>query len=343
MTRVYSLLGVTAATFIAGGCGTDQGEPTGKTFRLLLRIPTNAFPGEISGPVQWQVFLDSLLSENVEVPDPDISEASDFDAVDGVVTVSATTTQLHGTLGGSITFGVSFADFQTTQEFQIPDGDGEFWVVFTYQVAGAIPNSQFSYRIPYEDGTDVRVTGDDLTHPDVPGRYDMVGIPQTEEHNIVAARAGRIEAIEDSNAEPTDSNNYVWISHGSFNDAEPPQWVIQEMSKYSHLVTDSVPDELAEGVMVEAGDVIGVEGDVGEADGVHLHFEVAVPTDPANPIDADGFIIGENRTPRICSLMKLVPGGSLYDLIPNWPTWLIDHATVEGEEHYKAAPCANEP
>ncbi|MGE3180402.1 MAG: M23 family metallopeptidase [Phycisphaerae bacterium] len=347
MFRNYCFRALAIPLLVCCGCRPMDPEPatSGKTFRLLLRIPASAIAGDISGPVEWRILLDGFLAENVEVPIPADSEAGDFAAVEGVVTVSATTEQLHSTVGGQIQFGVKFAGFETTQLFQIPDGDGEYWVVFTYQRPGAVPESQYSYRIPYEDGTKVRVTGDDLTHPNAPGRYDMVGIPTGQPHNLVAARDGRIEAIVDSNAEPTDVNNYVWISHGFFSDDDPPQWQIVEMTKYSHPLQNSVPSHLAVGDMVQAGDIIGVEGDVGLAGGVHLHFEVAVPTDPANPIDPDGFIIGENRTPRICSLMKLVAGGSpgvVYALQPNSPTWFIDHATVAGEDHYVAASCEDE-
>ena len=43
--------------------------------------------------------------------------------------------------------------------------------------------------------------------------------------------------------------------------------------------------------------MLGFEGDVGQAGGEHLHFEVAVPDDPANAIDGGGFIIGQARVP----------------------------------------------
>jgi hypothetical protein len=48
---------------------------------------------------------------------------------------------------------------------------------------------------------------------------------------------------------------------------------------------------------------LGDEGDVGCASLRHLHFEVAVPYNSADPIiPTGGFIKGENRIPRICGI-----------------------------------------
>ena len=75
-----------------------------------------------------------------------------------------------------------------------------------------------------------------------------------------------------------------------------------EWTKYSHVVTNSVTSNgtitagddfflgagLSEDDWVEAGQYIGVEGNVGQAGGVHLHWEVAV-LDPEDPINSAGF------------------------------------------------------
>ena len=56
---------------------------------------------------------------------------------------------------------------------------------------------------------------------------------------------------------------------------------------------------------MSAGRFLGFEDDVGCADRVHLHFEVAVPIDPSNAIDDEGFIIGgssRNRIPWVCGV-----------------------------------------
>ena len=53
---------------------------------------------------------------------------------------------------------------------------------------------------------------------------------------------------------------------------------------------------------VSAGTVLGIEGDVGQADGRHLHEETGIPNDPGNPIDSAGFLIGYNLDPVICGI-----------------------------------------
>jgi hypothetical protein len=56
-------------------------------------------------------------------------------------------------------------------------------------------------------------------------------------------------------------------------------------------------------VTKEIGTYLGDEGDVGCASVRHLHFEVAVPSNSADPIiSTGGFIKGENRIPRICGI-----------------------------------------
>jgi hypothetical protein len=175
-----------------------------------------------------------------------------------------------------------------------------------YDRLGGEPASTGVYRIGFETGTDVRVGGDYVSHTPI-DRIDVNGTSSSE-HFIVAARAGTIRFIVDSNSEPTDDNNYVWIEHAN-----------GEWTKYTHFETDSVTDlDLEVGDHVNAGTELGREGDVGHATGEHLHFEVAVPDDPSNPITSGGFIIGQNRIPLICG----IPGNIF----------------IDGEE-YEAGPC----
>ena len=152
--------------------------------------------------------------------------------------------------------------------------------------------SDGAYRIPYQDGTEVRVSGDRWIHSPQQDRIDMSGVNGGPEYTIVAARAGTIEFIVDSNAEPTSNNNYVWISHSN-----------GEWSKYTHFATGSVTAAgRTVGERVSAGAELGIEGDVGIASGDHLHFEIAVPYDENDPITNTGFIKGENRDPLICGI-----------------------------------------
>jgi hypothetical protein len=157
------------------------------------------------------------------------------------------------------------------------------------------------YRIPFANGTLVAVTNDHFSHSPDFNEIDMHAEPNDngEEYTIVAAAAGTIKAIDDSHAEPTDSNNYVWIAHDN-----------GEWTKYTHVATGSVAAlGLSVGDRVRAGTALGIESNVGQASGVHLHFEVAVPDDLSNPIDSGGFIIGLSRVPLICG----IPGNVFYD------------------------------
>ena len=195
------------------------------------------------------------------------------------------------------------------------------------------------YRIPYADGTMVRVTRDHQTHSPSPNRIDMVGTGGTAPYQIVAAADGWIRMIVDNNLACcnsvggcSDCNNYVWIEHPN-----------GEWTKYTHFITGTVTGanfaNLSINQFVCAGTYLGDEGDVGASSGsgraafacggstviqnaldsinnvrvnnnmdslrcgVHLHFEVGVPDDPSNPFDTlGGFLNGQNRIPIICGI-----------------------------------------
>lgn len=175
--------------------------------------------------------------------------------------------------------------------------------------------SFFIYRLPYEDGTDVLVSRDHLTHPP-PFALDLAG-QNGSVYRIVAARPGTVRFIRDEFSDNCDpdvtqcTNNYVWIQH------EPGD----EWSKYSHVATGTATGAppfgagLAEGDAVVAGQFLGNEGNVGMAtganDGRHLHFEVVIPDDP-DPSKPTGFVGDfpyEARIPRFCH----VPGAIAVD------------------------------
>lgn len=156
------------------------------------------------------------------------------------------------------------------------------------------------YRTPYPSGTKVTIDQDHLTHSS-PTAIDMHGTGGSAPYRIVAAADGVVRFIEDGFSEnrPTDAdpcnNNYVWMQSG------------EEMHKYSHFRQNSVRGDagLTEGRTITAGTFLGFESDVGCASKVHLHFEVALPIDPADPIDDEGFIRGgpaRRRIPRICGI-----------------------------------------
>ena len=216
------------------------------------------------------------------------------ESVDGVTDIGAITI-LRGAASGLTGTGSQFWH----QDVPGIQGEGE-----PYDRLGGRAVSEAVYRIPYADDTEVRISGDRVSHSPQE-RIDMGGTGSGD-FTIVAARRGTIEAIVEDNEEPTDDNNYVWLSHSN-----------GEWTKYTHVATGSVPNKLDVGEVVRAGTKLGTEGDVGVATGEHLHFEVAVPDDPDNPINEEGYIIGDNRDPVICG----VPGetfvaGTTYTAAP---------------------------
>ena len=126
------------------------------------------------------------------------------------------------------------------------------------------------YRIPYVDGTTVKINNDHFNHCPR-GRIDMVGKNGIAPYKVAAAADGWIRAIEDDNSIQCDCkvtncrNNYVWIEHTN-----------GEWTKYTHMVKNSVTNlGHTTGDWVTAGTYLGDEGNVGCAGGVHEHFEVA--------------------------------------------------------------------
>jgi murein DD-endopeptidase MepM/ murein hydrolase activator NlpD len=188
----------------------------------------------------------------------------------------------------------------------------------------AEPSSQSAqtYRLPFADGTRVKVF-DDFTSHRPPGRNDLFAVAGREPYRVVAAAAGRIVAIQDGYAEQQSGraaadchNNYVWIAHPN-----------GEWTNYSHVAHDSVTRRarLEVGDAVRAGQYIGDEAAVGCAMLKHVHFEVAVP-DAAEPIDQGGFLRDNEggkreRSPRFCG---------------------VAGATVVKDGVYRAVACARE-
>lgn len=168
--------------------------------------------------------------------------------------------------------------------------------------ATAQTKSKGVYRIPYENGTSIKITNDFLTHKPL-GRIDMNGAGSP--NKVVAAADGTIRYVVDSFSEQVDSdsgkpctNNYVWIEHAN-----------GEWTKYSHMQKDSSTKKakIKVGQFVKAGTYLGDEGKVGCASGDHLHFEVGVPK-ATNPITTTGGFLTDNegskrnRVPRICGI-----------------------------------------
>jgi murein DD-endopeptidase MepM/ murein hydrolase activator NlpD len=162
--------------------------------------------------------------------------------------------------------------------------------------------SEGLYRIPFKDGTRVRVFDDTATHRPR-GPLDL-GAEAAAPVEIVAAADGRVAAIQDDYGEQQSGraasecrNNYVWIAHPN------GEWTL-----YSHMTRGSTTGAagLKVGDPVRQGQFLGHEGAVGCAMLAHLHFEVARPAG-RTPIDAGGFLTDNAegrrlREPRFCDL-----------------------------------------
>src|ERR1041385_1832302 len=79
--------------------------------------------------------------------------------------------------------------------------------------------SQGEYRLPFANGTQVKVF-DDFTSHRPRGRNDLFAVGGREPYQVVAAAAGRVAAIQDGYGEQQSGraaalchNNYVWIAH----------------------------------------------------------------------------------------------------------------------------------
>src|SRR5215467_10735361 len=91
-----------------------------------------------------------------------------------------------------------------------------------------------TYRLPFADGTTVKVFDDFSTHRPNPA-LDLFAIEGHKPYRVVAAADGRIAAIQDSYSEQQSGrpaaqchNNYVWIAHPN-----------GEWSNYSHVANNS--------------------------------------------------------------------------------------------------------
>ena len=175
--------------------------------------------------------------------------------------------------------------------------------------AGSLPVSKGVYRLPYQNGTELRLTRDHTNHSPL-NRLDIKGINESGDYVIVASGSGRIRRLVDTNtlgscssSDAGCANNYIWIEHSN-----------GEWTKYSHLRPNSATNlGRFVGEFVTSGTPLGIEDDIGFASGPHLHFEVVVPNDPSDPFNNGGFIRGDgdssttdynrqNRIPVFCDI-----------------------------------------
>ena len=134
--------------------------------------------------------------------------------------------------------------------------DGEVLRVFAQPVEGARLSSVFGRRthpvfgnVRMHTGVDFAAARGTQVQSTAPGRVSFIGW-----------RGGYGRVVE--------------ISHGS-----------DTMTRYAHL--SAVPEDLAQGQRVAAGDVIGRVGATGTATGPNLHYEVLVDGRPTDPLADD--------------------------------------------------------
>jgi murein DD-endopeptidase MepM/ murein hydrolase activator NlpD len=134
--------------------------------------------------------------------------------------------------------------------------DGEVLRVFAQPVEGARLSSVFGRRthpvfgnVRMHTGVDFAAARGTPVQATAPGRVNFIGW-----------RGGYGRVVE--------------ILHGS-----------DTMTRYAHL--SAVPEDLAQGQRVAAGDVIGRVGATGTATGPNLHYEVLVDGRPTDPLSDD--------------------------------------------------------
>lgn len=159
------------------------------------------------------------------------------------------------------------------------------------------------YRLPYADGTRVTITADHTDHQNPPEK--MFDLRATQSGQVLAAAApGWVREIKDSGDSTATTNNYVWIEHpldycqpvDGFTSGPSPSSECRicsngpgkcnEWTLYAHMAQNSVRGfaGLSEDDWVDAGQPIGIEGDVGFTPcgsnagqplcGRHVHFTV---------------------------------------------------------------------
>lgn len=148
------------------------------------------------------------------------------------------------------------------------------------------------YRLPYVDGTEVTILVDHEDHTTPVA--DMFDMRATFPNQFLAAAAeGWVREIKDTGDSSASTNNYVWIEHPldycqpttpEYERPSPPNSCkscadglgkCNEWTLYAHMSLGSVTfiAGLSENDWVDAGQMIGIEGDVGfTPGGRHVHF-----------------------------------------------------------------------
>ncbi len=229
---------------------------------------------------------------------------------------------LEQMLGGSVDFRSELTGGETLrllwQEARVgEDSIGQPDLTFAaLEVGGTLfevvwPADGSAQATIYADGDVLRVYSDPVvggrlssvfgrrTHP-VYGTLRMhTGVDFAAAHGarVQATAPGRVSFI----GWRSGYGRVVEISHGS-----------DIMTRYAHL--SAVPDDLAQGQRVAAGDMIGRVGATGTATGPNLHYEILVDGRPTDPLSDERLAdVAERDTDNSAALARLAAARALLD------------------------------
>lgn len=250
--------------------------------------------------VRIEVVFGEQLSTQVVAPDPEIVtlageaviDSSIFAALDEAGIPARFSVDLAQMLGGTVDFSREMAGGETLRllwrEARVgEDRIGQPYLSFAaLEIGGSLyeivwPDDGSGQATIYVDGDVLRVFAQPVegarlssvfgrrTHP-VFGNVRMhtgVDFAAARGTPVQATAPGRVSFIGWRGG----YGRVVEIAHGS-----------DTMTRYAHL--SAVPDGLAQGQRVAAGDVIGRVGATGTATGPNLHYEVLVDGRPTDPL-----------------------------------------------------------
>ncbi|MFV1490688.1 M23 family metallopeptidase [Phaeobacter sp. JH72H1] len=253
--------------------------------------------------VRIEVVFGEQLSTKVVAPDPEIVtlageaviDSSIFAALDEAGIPARFSVDLAQMLGGTVDFRRELAGGETLRllwrEARVgEDRIGQPELAFAaLEIGGSLyeivwPNDGSGQATIYVDGEVLRVFAQPVegarlssvfgrrTHP-VFGNVRMhtgVDFAAARGTPVQSTAPGRVSFIGWRGG----YGRVVEIAHGS-----------DTMTRYAHL--SAVPDGLAQGQRVTAGDVIGRVGATGTATGPNLHYEVLVDGRPTDPLSDD--------------------------------------------------------
>ncbi|MEX5516923.1 M23 family metallopeptidase [Pseudophaeobacter sp. 1A09344] len=253
--------------------------------------------------VRIEVVFGEQLSTQVVAPDPEIVtlageaviDSSIFAALDEAGIPARFSVDLAQMLGGTVDFRRELAGGETLRllwrEARVgEDRIGQPELAFAaLEIGGSLyeivwPNDGSGQATIYVDGEVLRVFAQPVegarlssvfgrrTHP-VFGNVRMhtgVDFAAARGTPVQATAPGRVSFIGWRGG----YGRVVEIAHGS-----------DTMTRYAHL--SAVPEDLAQGQRVAAGNVIGRVGATGTATGPNLHYEVLVDGRPTDPLADD--------------------------------------------------------